>query len=105
MIYDKSLRLPLWSVSQLEDSEDNVETDGCPQPQPPRIDKLVTGDRSKKGEKISSTGTSDPDGACSSHADFGRITNLMAEDTYNIMSFVWICHYVWAIPVKVSPMT
>lgn len=103
MIYDKSLRLPLWSVSQLEDSEDNVETESCLQP--PKIDKLVTGDRSKKGEKTSSAGTPDTDGACSSHADFGRITNLMAEDSYNIMSFVWICHYVWAIPVKVSPMS
>ncbi|KAJ1532152.1 hypothetical protein ONE63_000776 [Megalurothrips usitatus] len=26
----------------------------------------------------------------------------MAEDTYNVMSFVWICHYVWAIPVKIG---
>ncbi|CAH0748153.1 unnamed protein product [Diatraea saccharalis] len=30
------------------------------------------------------------------------LTNLMAQDTYNIMSCVWICHYLWAIPLKVA---
>lgn len=34
--------------------------------------------------------------------DVGAITNLMSEDTLNIMSFFWIAHYVWAIPLKVS---
>jgi hypothetical protein len=29
------------------------------------------------------------------------ITNLMSEDPYNVMSCVWIGHYVWAIPLKV----
>lgn len=32
----------------------------------------------------------------------GLLTNLISQDTYNIMSCVWICHYVWAIPLKVS---
>ncbi|RVE50110.1 hypothetical protein evm_005316 [Chilo suppressalis] len=32
----------------------------------------------------------------------GLLTNLMSQDTYNIMSCVWICHYLWAIPLKVS---
>lgn len=31
----------------------------------------------------------------------GLITNLVSQDTYNIMSCVWICHYIWAIPLKV----
>lgn len=31
----------------------------------------------------------------------GLLTNLVSQDTYNIMSCVWICHYVWAIPLKV----
>ncbi|XP_060810870.1 ATP-binding cassette sub-family C member Sur isoform X2 [Amyelois transitella] len=31
----------------------------------------------------------------------GVLTNLMSQDTYNIMSCVWICHYIWAIPLKV----
>uniref|UniRef100_T1H9U9 ABC transporter domain-containing protein n=1 Tax=Rhodnius prolixus TaxID=13249 RepID=T1H9U9_RHOPR len=30
----------------------------------------------------------------------GNITNLMAEDTFNIMTGLWIGHYIWAIPVK-----
>lgn len=31
----------------------------------------------------------------------GLITNLVSQDTYNVMSCVWICHYIWAIPLKV----
>mgnify|MGYP002655289337 CR=1 FL=1 len=31
----------------------------------------------------------------------GAITNLMSEDSHNIMTFFWICHYVWSIPLKV----
>lgn len=31
----------------------------------------------------------------------GLLTNLVSQDTYNIMSCVWVCHYVWAIPIKV----
>uniref|UniRef100_A0A1A9ZP07 ATP-binding cassette sub-family C member Sur n=1 Tax=Glossina pallidipes TaxID=7398 RepID=A0A1A9ZP07_GLOPL len=34
--------------------------------------------------------------------DVGAITNLMSEDTLNIMSFFWIAHYVWAIPLKIA---
>lgn len=33
--------------------------------------------------------------------DPGTITNLMSEDSLNIMTFFWICHYVWSIPLKV----
>lgn len=33
--------------------------------------------------------------------DSGSITNLMSEDALNVMSFFWIAHYVWAIPLKV----
>lgn len=33
--------------------------------------------------------------------DSGTITNLMSEDALNVMSFFWISHYVWAIPLKV----
>lgn len=35
-------------------------------------------------------------------ADIGTLTNLMAEDAYNVMSFFWIGHYTWAIPLKVN---
>ena len=34
-------------------------------------------------------------------ADVGTVTNLMAEDAYNVMSFFWIVHYIWAVPLKV----
>lgn len=33
--------------------------------------------------------------------DTGTIANLMSEDALNVMSFFWIAHYVWAIPLKV----
>lgn len=33
--------------------------------------------------------------------DVGKITNLMSDDSLNIMSFFWIIHYVWSIPLKV----
>ncbi|CAK1581992.1 unnamed protein product [Parnassius mnemosyne] len=32
----------------------------------------------------------------------GLLTNLISQDTYNIMSSVWVCHYIWAIPLKVA---
>ncbi|KOB78708.1 putative ATP-binding cassette transporter sub-family C member 8 [Operophtera brumata] len=32
----------------------------------------------------------------------GLLTNLVSQDTYNIMSCVWICHYIWAIPLKIA---
>lgn len=35
----------------------------------------------------------------------GLLTNLVSQDTYNIMSCVWICHYTWAIPLKVDSET
>lgn len=35
------------------------------------------------------------------YIDTGTIANLMSEDALNVMSFFWIAHYVWAIPLKV----
>lgn len=35
-------------------------------------------------------------------ADIGTLTNLISEDVYNVMSFLWIGHYTWAIPLKVE---
>ncbi|XP_063983768.1 ATP-binding cassette sub-family C member Sur-like isoform X2 [Diachasmimorpha longicaudata] len=44
----------------------------------------------------------DKDAQTKSHtADIGTLTNLMAEDAYNVMSFFWIGHYTWAIPLKI----
>ncbi|CAG5071449.1 Similar to ABCC1: Multidrug resistance-associated protein 1 (Homo sapiens) [Cotesia congregata] len=52
-------------------------------------------------EEIGKTGDNDKDNNLRSGADIGTLTNLMAEDAYNVMSFFWIGHYVWAIPLKV----
>ncbi|XP_058450018.1 ATP-binding cassette sub-family C member Sur isoform X2 [Malaya genurostris] len=35
-------------------------------------------------------------------SDAGTITNLMSDDAFNVMSFVRIAHYVWAIPLKIG---
>ncbi|XP_072749305.1 ATP-binding cassette sub-family C member Sur isoform X2 [Anoplolepis gracilipes] len=34
--------------------------------------------------------------------DIGTLINLMSEDAYNVMSFFWIGHYIWAIPLKIA---
>lgn len=34
--------------------------------------------------------------------DAGTITNLMSDDALNVMSFFWIAHYIWSIPLKVN---
>lgn len=41
-------------------------------------------------------------GGNSTATDAGSITNLMSDDAFNVMSFVKIAHYVWAIPLKVK---
>ncbi|XP_077281722.1 sulfonylurea receptor [Temnothorax americanus] len=35
-------------------------------------------------------------------ADVGTLTNLMAEDAYNVMNFFWFVHYIWAVPLKIT---
>ena len=42
---------------------------------------------------------------CQQSADIGTLTNLISEDAYNVMSFFWIGHYTWAIPLKVKERT
>lgn len=34
--------------------------------------------------------------------DVGTFTNLMVDDSFNIMSFFWIIHLIWAIPLKIG---
>ncbi|XP_076375179.1 uncharacterized protein LOC117218023 isoform X2 [Megalopta genalis] len=34
--------------------------------------------------------------------DTAALTNLVSEDAYNVMSFFWIGHYAWAIPLKIA---
>ncbi|XP_076755199.1 sulfonylurea receptor isoform X2 [Xylocopa sonorina] len=35
-------------------------------------------------------------------SDIGTLANLISEDVYNVMSFFWIGHYTWAIPLKIA---
>ncbi|XP_062546541.1 ATP-binding cassette sub-family C member Sur [Armigeres subalbatus] len=42
------------------------------------------------------------DGGNSAATDAGTITNLMSDDAFNVMAFVKIAHYVWAIPLKIG---
>lgn len=70
LIYDKSLRLYSWTITEEEDSSSK---------------SLKEKEKSKSSQV----------------ADIGTLTNLMAEDVYNVMSFFWIGHYTWAIPLKV----
>ncbi|XP_023943030.2 multidrug resistance-associated protein 1 [Bicyclus anynana] len=37
-----------------------------------------------------------------SNTQAGLLINLISQDTYNVMSSVWIYHYTWAIPLKIS---
>lgn len=34
--------------------------------------------------------------------DDGNFTNLMVNDSFNVMSFFWIIHLIWAIPLKIT---
>ncbi|KAL1140983.1 hypothetical protein AAG570_000909, partial [Ranatra chinensis] len=45
--------------------------------------------------------TNKDDGSVS-ESKTGNATNLISEDSYNIMSCLWIGHYVWAIPLKIG---
>ncbi|XP_014240364.1 ATP-binding cassette sub-family C member Sur isoform X2 [Cimex lectularius] len=42
------------------------------------------------------------DESSTSDSKYGTTTNLMSEDTFNIMTCFWIGHYIWAIPLKIS---
>ncbi|XP_043281302.1 ATP-binding cassette sub-family C member Sur isoform X2 [Venturia canescens] len=72
LVYDKSLRLYSWTISEEEEP---------------------TSKQSAKEKSWQRNGQA---------ADIGTLTNLMAEDVYNVMSFFWIGHYTWAIPLKIA---
>lgn len=73
LIYDKSMKLALWSSPNINNinSQDDYST------------------------------TKSVDNSKDDLAEGGSIINLVSEDSYNVMSFIWIGHYVWAIPLKV----
>lgn len=78
LVYAKSLRLAPWSFDQHEHQKESDE-------------------HHANGEELSDSAAH----SAISSADPGAITNLMSEDAYNVMSCIWIGHYVWAIPLKV----
>ncbi|XP_046482248.1 ATP-binding cassette sub-family C member Sur isoform X1 [Neodiprion pinetum] len=72
LVYDKALRMCSWNIAEEEKVPDTREKEGG-------------------------------DGKTHQTApDIGTLTNLMAEDAYNVMGFFWIGHYTWAVPVKIS---
>ncbi|KAF6206403.1 hypothetical protein GE061_017636 [Apolygus lucorum] len=54
-------------------------------------------------EKVLKLGVSNSDTSSYTASDskIGNICNLMSEDTFNIMTCIWIAHYIWAIPLKI----
>ncbi|XP_035779207.1 ATP-binding cassette sub-family C member Sur-like isoform X2 [Anopheles albimanus] len=57
-----------------------------------------TGNVAGDGARPSSSGAEQ----MGSITDSGTITNLMSDDAFNVMSFVKMVHYVWAIPLKIG---
>lgn len=91
LVYDKALRLCVYNIDDhREDSASSHEDE--------KLVKVNGVPESKKmvGHKNHSVQSKD-----GFSTDMGTITNLMSEDAYNVMSFFWIGHYVWAIPLKV----
>lgn len=60
-----------------------------------------TGECTKDSARTEAANASDTN---SNFIDTGTIANLMSEDALNVMSFFWIAHYVWAIPLKVRTL-
>ncbi|XP_067013510.2 ATP-binding cassette sub-family C member Sur, partial [Anabrus simplex] len=87
LVYDKALRLCVWTITDHKEGHTDQEEDHCP-------NGTVNGQFHKKVERM---GTK-----CSATTDVGTITNLMSEDAFNVMQFFWIGHYIWAIPLKIA---
>lgn len=92
LVYDKALRLCVWNID--DHKEDLTSRHGDE-----KLEKIngLPGSKRVLGHDCHSV---------KSKADFstdmGTITNLMSEDAYNVMSFFWIGHYIWAIPLKIG---
>jgi hypothetical protein len=85
-VYDKALRLCVWNIDDHKEDLASHHEDETVE----RINGLPgsKGAAAQECQLVRST-------------DMGTIGNLMSEDAYNVMSFFWIGHYVWAIPLKV----
>lgn len=90
-MYEKALRLCVWNIDDHREdltahheNEKPMKVNGSPRR------RKMEGREFQSAQNKSDFST-----------DMGTITNLMSEDAYNVMSFFWIGHYVWAIPLKV----
>ncbi|XP_067621301.1 ATP-binding cassette sub-family C member Sur isoform X2 [Eurosta solidaginis] len=67
------------------------------------VGKAGEQDNDAKADYVDASGKKGmPEENVSGLSDVGAITNLMSEDALNVMSFFWIAHYVWAIPLKIG---
>jgi hypothetical protein len=90
-VYDKALRLCVWNIDDhREDTASHHEDEELEKINGLPGSKKTMGHECHSGQSKAGFST-----------DLGTITNLMSEDAYNVMSFFWIGHYIWAIPLKV----
>ncbi|XP_063225209.1 ATP-binding cassette sub-family C member Sur isoform X2 [Bacillus rossius redtenbacheri] len=83
LVYSKALRLCVWNITDHKDDSGNTSQ---------------VGGSDSAAERASGGCENKP----AKGTDMGAITNLMSEDAFNVMSFFWIGHYVWAIPLKIG---
>lgn len=94
-------------VGCLQRPADSVASEAAnqKQEQPEQDDDRTRGKNPGKGAATDNRhrqGRGNGDGGNSAATDAGTITNLMSDDAFNVMAFVKIAHYVWAIPLKVK---
>lgn len=90
-MYDKALRLCVWNIDDHKEGLTSHHED----------EKLETINGLPGSKRVVGHEYDSVKSKAGFSADMGTITNLMSEDAYNIMSFFWIGHYIWAIPLKV----
>ncbi|XP_046995474.1 ATP-binding cassette sub-family C member Sur [Schistocerca americana] len=106
LVYKKSLQLCVWAIREHKDEHEqqpiylrksggliNSHNAGIKEKRPESSHGLSNGTVKHTMEKHVK---------CQTAVDTGTITNLMSEDSFNIMSFFWIGHYIWAIPLKIA---
>jgi hypothetical protein len=89
-VYEKALHLCVWNIDDHREDLTSHENE-----KPEKIDGSPR-NRKMEGHECHSVQIK-----ADFSTDMGTITNLMSEDACNVMSFFWIGHYVWAIPLKV----
>ncbi|XP_046390100.1 ATP-binding cassette sub-family C member 9 isoform X2 [Ischnura elegans] len=97
LVYDKALHLSAWSVKLTEEEDAPIDKE--------RSDAGAGGGGREKEGEGGAGGAAGGNGSAPqavAGADAGAITNLVADDAFNVMSFIWVGHYTWAIPLKIG---